>query len=449
MSKMGVCVCLSKLSDSIGLPGPRRLEYSLSASIRLKRKDGSPGQKERYNFVLPEAISEISSPLMQQPGWVSLSVLPGLDPRGIISKPCQDLCFVEVLGNSRLVGLFDGHGREGHKVVEQCKEFAVKFYVNQQQRLKGDGERFLYDLAVGMDESLKEGAVNVAYSGTTLVLVLLTPGSLYFASVGDSRAVLGTTAEPDSVTHTQPPRGDDKVLMDKLKYRRSVSVNTQLAAVQMTRDHRPDDPEEKKRITDMGGIVSRVLDSEGKNVGPWRVWQKQSNHPGLAMSRSVGDAVGHTIGVTCNPTVTSHQIREDSDYFVVAGSDGIWDVMENQEVVDFVEAYRHSCIHGPNTASQVDKRRPANSCIARLLCEEARIRWLYVAEVEDVLIDDISCAVIELKNTSVLVNPPERVQGPKTSSKTDIEEPTSQGCVMLSDARMRDPRRNSMNDEED
>lgn len=447
---MGVCICLSKFSGSLGLPGPSQLEYPRSTSVRLKRKEGKRTFRDRITFSLPPPVIQSSTPLTHYPGWASICVIPGLDPRGLITKPCQDLCFMEVLGSSRLLGLFDGHGREGHRVVERCRSFAASFYINQQQRLKGDGERFLYDLAVGMDENLKEGDVNVAYSGTTLVLLLLTLDTVYFASVGDSRAILATTSEPDSVTHVQPPRGDDKELMERLKCRRSVSVDKSLTAVQMTKDHKPEDPEEKKRITDMGGIVSRVTDAEGKDVGPWRVWQKQSNHPGLAMSRSVGDAVGHTIGVTCSPTVSSHTLKEESDYFLVAGSDGIWDVMENQEVVDFVEAYRHSSLRGEPLSSKETHSRPNNSCIARLLCEEARARWIYVVEAEDVLIDDISCAVIELKDSAMhYILPPDRILTPKGSGKTDLDEEPSPSSVPIATARMRDPRRNSMNDEDE
>jgi hypothetical protein len=39
------------------------------------------------------------------------------------------------------------------------------------------------------------------------------------------------------------------------------------------------------------------LDADGKPVGPARVWLKTQNIPGLAMSRSLGDIVAHTVGV--------------------------------------------------------------------------------------------------------------------------------------------------------
>ncbi len=39
----------------------------------------------------------------------------------------------------------------------------------------------------------------------------------------------------------------------------------------------------------------------GMNLGPYRVWLKTENYPGLAMSRSIGDFVATTVGVISDP----------------------------------------------------------------------------------------------------------------------------------------------------
>ncbi len=39
----------------------------------------------------------------------------------------------------------------------------------------------------------------------------------------------------------------------------------------------------------------------GDPIGPQRVWLKNENIPGLAMSRSVGDRVAHSVGVSSEP----------------------------------------------------------------------------------------------------------------------------------------------------
>ena len=39
------------------------------------------------------------------------------------------------------------------------------------------------------------------------------------------------------------------------------------------------------------------------NLGPYRVWLKTENYPGLAMSRSIGDFVAASVGVICEPGI--------------------------------------------------------------------------------------------------------------------------------------------------
>lgn len=62
------------------------------------------------------------------------------------------------------------------------------------------------------------------------------------------------------------------------------------------------------------------------------------------MARSIGDTDGKNIGVISYPILTDYTSSVESDHFIVLGSDGIWDVMENEEVVNFVECYRHFCL---------------------------------------------------------------------------------------------------------
>jgi serine/threonine protein phosphatase PrpC len=55
------------------------------------------------------------------------------------------------------------------------------------------------------------------------------------------------------------------------------------------------------------------------------------------MSRSLGDGCGKAVGVIETPIVTHLDNDFDDNYFVVLASDGIWDVMDNDEVVNFIE----------------------------------------------------------------------------------------------------------------
>ena len=44
-------------------------------------------------------------------------------------------------------------------------------------------------------------------------------------------------------------------------------------------------------------------DYDGNQIGPQRVWLKYENVPGLAMSRSFGDEVAHSVGVSSEPEI--------------------------------------------------------------------------------------------------------------------------------------------------
>ena len=49
------------------------------------------------------------------------------------------------------------------------------------------------------------------------------------------------------------------------------------------------------------------------------------------MSRSIGDEIAHTIGVSENPEVLRFDLRPDHKFIVIA-SDGVWEFLSNEEI---------------------------------------------------------------------------------------------------------------------
>uniref|UniRef100_A0A0R0IY93 PPM-type phosphatase domain-containing protein n=1 Tax=Glycine max TaxID=3847 RepID=A0A0R0IY93_SOYBN len=66
-----------------------------------------------------------------------------------------------------------------------------------------------------------------------------------------------------------------------------------------------------------------------------RVWLPNSDFPGLAMARAFGDFCLKDFGLIAVPDISYHRLTE-KDEFVVLATDGIWDVLSNEEVVDIV-----------------------------------------------------------------------------------------------------------------
>jgi serine/threonine protein phosphatase PrpC len=62
-----------------------------------------------------------------------------------------------------------------------------------------------------------------------------------------------------------------------------------------------------------------------------RVWLKNENLPGLAMTRSIGDLVAGSVGVTWKPEIAIYKMCQE-DRIITIASDGIWEVLENIDV---------------------------------------------------------------------------------------------------------------------
>ena len=165
------------------------------------------------------------------------------------------------------------------------------------------------------------------------------------------------------------------------------------------------------------------------------------------MTRSLGDSIASDVGVIPTPTIQSHEIDDTEDQFVVLATDGIWDVMDLNEVANFVQAYRGHCIK--ETEMPPEEARCSNSCIAQLLCEEARLRWVKLIEAEGVVIDDMCCVVVELNQST----------GKEVKQMLRIKEPVgvplrsnslhSSSLIDQAQFVMRDAFRSSCVDEED
>lgn len=198
--------------------------------------------------------------------------------------------------------VFDGHA--GHSVSTRCAEELLGAIVDTD-----DFKRLQPETAPSLEEiqkGIREGFLNLDQkmrhslesncedkSGSTAVCVLTSPSHFFFVNCGDSRSIL---------------------IRDNV-------------VVFSTTDHKPSNPDEKARITKAGGsvMIQRVNGS-------------------LAVSRSLGDyeyknvkGVGPTEQlVSPEPEISIVDRDEKSDQIVVLACDGVWDVMSNDDVANFV-----------------------------------------------------------------------------------------------------------------
>tara|TARA_B110000971_G_C19860552_1_gene431436 strand:- start:309 stop:875 length:567 start_codon:yes stop_codon:yes gene_type:complete len=101
---------------------------------------------------------------------------------------------------------------------------------------------------------------------------------------------------------------------------RAILCNSNNIAIALTKDHKPNYIEEKKRINNLGGEI----EFDGYD---WRI-------KGLSVSRAFGD-MDIMPYVTHKPEIFNYSINKN-DKFLVFACDGLWDALSNQDVADFI-----------------------------------------------------------------------------------------------------------------
>mmetsp|Transcript_11781 Transcript_11781/g.13575 ORF Transcript_11781/g.13575 Transcript_11781/m.13575 type:complete len:433 (+) Transcript_11781:75-1373(+) len=135
----------------------------------------------------------------------------------------------------------------------------------------------------------------ITEAGCTAIVALLVNNHLFVANAGDSRGVLCSNGE----------------------------------AIALSEDHKPTDSNEHARIKAAGGFVNE----QGRVNG------------NLNLSRAIGDLRYKGNDeldradqiISAQPDVRVFNITSN-DYFFILACDGVWDIMKNDEIVDFVNA---------------------------------------------------------------------------------------------------------------
>ena len=195
----------------------------------------------------------------------------------------------EKLNAINLFGIYDGHG--GSNVSEYLAENIPTYYCYP--HLKTPFSKEYHDITF---ETIQKKILQTDYGysmGSTCLLNIMYKYKndihMNIVNVGDSRLTI--------------------------VYKNGKSV-------QITNDHKPDDLDETNRIEKMGGEI--YLDSEGV----YRIGD-------LSLSRAFGDG-DNAPYISQKPDVYYKKICPLTQY-VVMGCDGLWDVVQNDELYKLLE----------------------------------------------------------------------------------------------------------------
>ncbi|XP_034942633.1 protein phosphatase 1B isoform X2 [Chelonus insularis] len=188
--------------------------------------------------------------------------------------------------------VFDGHA--GALVSAHSAEHLLDSIVETEEFKSEDVIKGIHSGFLRFDHKMRDlPEMSEDKSGSTAVCAFISPKHIYIANCGDSRAVLYSSRCP----------------------------------VFSTRDHKPALPAEKERIQAAGGsvMVERVNGS-------------------LAVSRALGDYEYKNVEgrgpceqlVSPEPEIFVRDRDMEHDEFLVLACDGIWDVMTNEDLCNFI-----------------------------------------------------------------------------------------------------------------
>lgn len=274
-------------------------------------------------------------------------------------QPNQDRELVQfaVQGDPEMIllAVMDGHGKYGHRVAEYVKTHFVRHLENQPD-LKRDPKTSITKAVKDMADELQAAKpIDLSFSGTTALFVLKIKNNLFVANIGDARAVVCVE---------------------------TLGQGNQAARIEgfpISQEHVPSNETEAARIKKAGGRI-KTMEVANKNddPGPLRVWLKETEAPGLTMTRAIGDEVAQTVGVIAVPQIWQYEIQ-DSDILLILGTDGLFKFMSNDDVCKIAYTHRENLV-----------------VACKLLTREAKSRWQEREEISD----DITMVIADLRPSS-------------------------------------------------
>lgn len=354
-------------------------KYSIgSETDQEMHRKGSNSQKD---------VKIHGDPFQPQNEGLGYACKKGLKPEA----PNQDsFLILKVEGHFSVYGVFDGHGRKGHDVSNFVKDQLPKILVAQVD-IESDTPNALRSTFKMVQHLIEQATdmkkLDAERSGTTATVVVHHHQKhiLFVAHVGDSRSVLGKKSLCD---------GGEAVWR----------------SLDLTVDHKPEDPKELEIIRKGGGEVR--FDGHFNH----RVYAKGKRYPGLNMSRSMGDLKGYyDAGISPVPDVARRRVpapsaskvppepeppdvveRRDSvdgdgmpplkDQFLLVCSDGVWGVVSSDEAVQLVSAF-----------DVADAMQAADA-----LAQMAWDRW--IETMGGSVVDDITVLLVHLVHGSSLIS---------------------------------------------
>ncbi|KAG1657206.1 hypothetical protein FOA52_008239 [Chlamydomonas sp. UWO 241] len=323
---------------------------------------GGPLSAKDYKsrITTSEGVQSVTFPTSGFAIKYAYCTLRGLYPDSPDKANQDSLCALPQFGGDSeqiLFGVFDGHGEYGDVVSQFARDKVPENLLANTHFVVSPETAYMRAMVATNLQLRARHDIDDSMSGTTAIAALLRGRTIYVANVGDSRAVIAE-------------RKGDRLIAQDLSFDQT--------------PFRRDECDRVKRcgarvltLDQLEGLKDPTVEcwgeDEGDNDGdPPRLWAPNATYPGTAFTRSIGDATAERIGVFAEPEVVSKTLHSEHSFLVIA-SDGVWEFLSSQSVVDMVSKFDD----------------PQDACLS-VIAESYRL-WL----ANDTRTDDITMMVIQ------------------------------------------------------
>ncbi|CAO2816493.1 unnamed protein product [Amaranthus hypochondriacus] len=223
------------------------------------------------------------------------------------------------------VGIYDGHGGpETARFVCDNLFKNIKKYTSESEGMSRDVIKKAYlateEEFMSLVKELWLEKPQIASVGACCLVGVICCGHLYIANAGDSRVVLGKLDQFDKCVKAIQLSSDH-------------NASVQSVREDLQNSH-PNDPQIvvlKHKVWRVKGLIQ-----VSRSIGDAYLKKAEFNKAPLLTKFRINDPFEKPI-MTAEPSISVQKILPE-DHFLIFASDGLWDLLTNQEVVDIVNS---------------------------------------------------------------------------------------------------------------